>query len=276
MTKKQGACLLMRYKIFFLAATFLLGVSGCASRDDMDNLQQDMEEVKNRMYRMEKDIGSIRVEAKEGTDNTAKGFQTEIESLRKEVADLQAAQDMTRVDLQSLTGKLEDAKQTATKPLEDMNLLKEDTDRRLLALEGKVAGQEKAPAETSAKDETAETMYQGGIDNFKSGNMKQARDVFSKFVGLYPKHELAANAHYWIGETYYNEKNLEQAILEYQEVIKNFPNKDKAPAAMLKQAMAFKGLGDDKSAKYVYKKLIQDYPSSEEAKKAKDKLKVLK
>jgi TolA-binding protein len=64
--------------------------------------------------------------------------------------------------------------------------------------------------------------------------------------------------------------------LEYQEVIKNFPNKDKAPAAMLKQAMAFKGLGDDKSARYVYKKLIQDYPSSEEAKKAKEKLKGLK
>jgi len=268
--------LLMRYKIFFLAATLLLGVSGCASRDDMDNLQRDMEEVKNRMYRMEKDIGSIRVETKEGTDNTAKGFQTEIESLRKEVADLQAAQDMTRVDLQSFSGKIEDVKQSSLKPLEEMTLLKEDTDRRLLALEGKAAGQEKVPAETSAKDETAETMYQGGINTFKSGNMKQARDVFSKFVGLYPKHELAANAHYWIGETYYNEKNLEQAILEYQEVIKNFPQKDKAPAAMFKQAMAFKGLGDDKSAKYVYKKLIQDYPSSDEAKKAKDKLKGLK
>jgi tol-pal system protein YbgF len=266
----------MRYKIFLLAAILLIGVSGCASRDDMDNLQRDMEEVKNRMYRLEKDIGSIRAETKEGTDNTVKGVQTEIDNLRKTVADLQAAQDMNRVDLQSMSGKIEEVKQSEQKPLEELALLKEDTDRRLLALEGKVAGQEKSPAETGAKDETAETLYQDGINTFNSGNMKQARDVFSKFVGLYPKHELAANAHYWIGETYYNEKNLEQAILEYQEVIKNFPNKDKAPAAMFKQAMAFKGLGDDKSAKYVYKKLIQDYPSSEEAKKAKDKLKGLK
>jgi outer membrane murein-binding lipoprotein Lpp len=130
----------MRYKIFFLAAALLVGVSGCASRDDMDNLQRDMEEMKNRMYRMEKDIGSIRNETKEGTDNTVKGFQSEIDNLRKTVADLQAAQDMTRVDLQSMSGKIEEVKQSEQKPLEELALLKEDTDRRLLALEGKVAG----------------------------------------------------------------------------------------------------------------------------------------
>ena len=45
---------------------------------------------------------------------------------------------------------------------------------------------------------------------------------------------------------------------------------------MLKQAMSFKGLGDDKSAKYIYKKLIETYPRTEEAKLAKEKLKGLK
>jgi tol-pal system protein YbgF len=266
----------MRYQLLILTAVLLAGVTGCASRDDMDSLQRDMDEVKNRMYRMEKEIGSIRLETQEGATNTVKGFNAEIENLRKEVADLQAAQDMTRVDLQAISGKIEDTRQFANKPLEDMNLLKEDTDRRLLALEGKLADQEKPASEQPARDQSAETMYQGGLDAFKGGTMKQARDTFSKFVDLYPKHDLAANAHFWIGETYYVEKNLEQAILEYQEVIKNFPKKDKAPVAMYKQAMAFKGLGDDKSAKYVYKKLIQDYPNAEESKKAKDQLKTLK
>ncbi len=266
----------MRYKAYFFVIAFVLGVSGCASRDDVSTLQRDMEEVKNRIYQMEKDMGGIRVEAKEGADNTVKGFQKEIENLRKTVADIQAAQDMTRVDLQSLAGRIDDAKQSGVKPSEELALLKEDTDRRLLALEGKVAGQDKAPAEAKSKEATPETMYQGGMDAFKSGEMKKARDILNKFIGLYPKHELTSNAHYWVGETYYNEKNLEQAILEYQEVIKNFPGKEKAPAAMLKQGMAFKGLGDDKSARYIYKKLVEDYPRSEEARKAKEKLKGLK
>lgn len=266
----------MRIKAFFPVLVSFLVLAGCASQDDVSNLQRDMEEVKNRIYQMEKDIGSVRVEAKQGTDSKIKSYQSEIENLRKTVADIQASQDTTRVDIQSLSGKIDDVKQLSRKPSDELALLKEDTDRRLLALEGKVAGQEKAPADAKPVDVTAESVYQGGIDAYKSGDMKKARDIFAKFISQYPKHELAANAHYWIGETYYNEKNLEQAILEYQEVIKKFPGKEKAPAAMLKQGMAFKGLGDDKSARYIYKKLIESYPKSEEAVKAKKLLKALK
>jgi TolA-binding protein len=45
---------------------------------------------------------------------------------------------------------------------------------------------------------------------------------------------------------------------------------------MLKQAMAFKELGDVKSARYVLKKLIEDFPFAEEVKTAKEKLKEYK
>jgi tol-pal system protein YbgF len=266
----------MRIKTIFPVLILLMGTAGCASRDDVSNLQRDMEEVKSRIYQMEKDIGGIRVEAKESTDTRVKNYQSEIDNLRKTIADIQASQDTTRVDIQSLSGKIDDMKQQTRKPSEELALFREDTDRRLLALEGKAAGQEKAPTDAKPRDVTAESMYQSGIDAFKGGDMKKARDIFSNFVAQYPKHELAANARYWIGESYYNEKNLEQAILEYQDVIKNFPGKEKAPAAMLKQGMAFKGLGDDKSARYIYKKLIEGYPKSEEAGKAKKLLKGLK
>ncbi|HET6420550.1 MAG TPA: tol-pal system protein YbgF [Geobacteraceae bacterium] len=266
----------MHAKTLFPVLVFLLVIAGCASRDDVSNLQRDMEEVKNRIYQMEKDIGSIRVEAKEGTDSKIKSYREEIENLRKTVADIQASQDTMRVDIQSVSGKVDDVKQLAKKPSDELALLKEDTDRRLLALEGKAAGQDKAAADAPPKDATAESLYQEGIAAYKNGDMKKAREIFSKFIAQYPKNELAANAHYWIGETYYNEKNLEQAILEYQEVIKNFPGKEKAPAAMLKQGMSFKGLGDAKSAKYVFKKLTETYPKSDEAAKAKKLLKGLK
>ena len=87
---------------------------------------------------------------------------------------------------------------------------------------------------------------------------------------------MAANAHYWLGETYYNEKKYDQAVLEFQEVIKKFPGKEKVPAAMLKQGMAFKEMGDAKSARYLFKKLIEQFPTADETKIAKEKLKDLK
>ncbi|MFZ2948254.1 MAG: tol-pal system protein YbgF, partial [Desulfuromonadaceae bacterium] len=108
------------------------------------------------------------------------------------------------------------------------------------------------------------------------GDVATARELFTKFLDQNPNHELAANALYWIGETHYSEKNYESAILSYQEVIKKYPGKEKVVAAMLKQAMAFEAIKDPKSAKYVLKKLIENYPKSEEAKKGKDMLKAIK
>ena len=147
-------------------------------------------------------------------------------------------------------------------------------DERLKKLE---KGFEETEKKAAAKEEmrSPEALYQQGLSNLKGGNPQQARELFTRFITAFPKHELTANALYWVGETYYSEKKYDQAILEFQEVIKNFPGKEKVPAAMLKQGMAFKELGDVKSARYLYKKLLEDFPASDEARVAKEKLKAL-
>lgn len=262
-----------------------LALSACASRETVDNVQRDMDEMKTRMFKMEKDIGGMRSEAKEGIDKTIKDFQNEMDSLRKGSADLQATLDSAKVDMQVLTGKVDDVRLLAQKPAEDLALLKEDTDRRLAAMEERLLKLDKsfeelqkamAEAKTREMEQSPDALYQRGLDTLKGGDPQKAREYFTKFIELFPKHELTANARYWLGETYYHEKKYDQAILEFQEVIKNYPGKEKVPAAMLKQAMAFKELGDAKSARYVYKKLIEDSPYTDEARIAKEKLKELK
>lgn len=259
----------------------MLALAGCASQGDMQNMQRDMDEVKTRIFQMEKDLGGVRSETKEGMDKTIKGFQKDLETLRKGSADLQATLDSTKVDMQVMSGKVDDVALQAKKPAEDISLLKEDTDRRLSAMEERMLKLEKGveelqkkTAENKAKDaeKTPDALYQKALDTFRGNNPQKARELFARFIELYPSHELAANAHYWLGETFYGEKKYDQAILEFQQVIKNFPGKEKVPAAMLKQAMAFKELGDVKSARYVLKKLMEDFPFADEAKTAKEKL----
>jgi tol-pal system protein YbgF len=268
-----------------IAAVCFMVLAGCASKGDFEVMQRDMDELKNRHLSLEKDFGGLKNETREGTDKALKENQKEIEALHKEAADLQAALDSAKVDMQVLAGKVDDAMQTAKKPAEDISLLKEDLDRRLTALEGRTGKVEKSfeeldkkSAETAAKQAelSPEALYQQGLTMFKGGNSQKARELFAKFIEQYPNHELAANAHYWLGETYYTEKIYDQAVLEFEKVIKNYPGKEKAPAAMLKQAMAFKALGDVTSAKYVLNKLIESHPHSEEAGLAKAKLKELK
>jgi TolA-binding protein len=70
-------------------------------------------------------------------------------------------------------------------------------------------------------------------------------------------------------------RQYEQAILAYQEVIKKYPNGNKVPNAMLRQAFAFYEIKDKVSSRLLLKKIIKKYPDSSEAKIASAKLKTL-
>ncbi len=209
-----------------------------------------------------------------------------MENQRKGSADLQATlRRVPKVDMQVLTGKIDDVRLAAQRPADDLALLKEDSDRRLASIEERLSKLDKGfedlqkkLVETKAKEveQSPDSLYQKGLDTLRGGDPQKAREHLSRFLELFPKHDLAANVHYWLGETYYSEKKYDQAILEFQEIIKNYPGKEKIPAAMLKQAMAFKELGDVKSARYVYKKIVEDYGHTDEARMAKEKLKDLK
>jgi tol-pal system protein YbgF len=280
-----------------LAFLAMVSLVGCASQADLESVRRDSDEMKSRLFAIDRSLGEVRGEVKEGVEKSLAGNRERLDSLQKEVevyqkdmanirkggADLQATLDSARVDMQLLTGKVDDLRIQAQKPADDVALLKEDTGKRLALLEERLvkleqgmARLEQGMAEQQKKaveqQQTPEAQYQQGLEAMKSGDPAKAREFFTKFLDQHPKHKLAANAHYWLGETYYSEKNFEQAILEFQEVIKNFPEKDKVPAAMLKQGMAFKEMGDAKSSIYIYKKLAEEYPKSEEAKTAREKL----
>jgi tol-pal system protein YbgF len=266
----------------------VLCMTGCASQNALDNVRNDIDSVKSRLFSMDRDLAGIREEAKVNVGAIERGFRTDVSAVRKMSADIQASIDGTKGEMQALNGKLDDTLLSVKKPTEDLARYREDADRRIIALEERILKQQAVLDALSKKiadqlmvkkEETPlapDALYLKGLDSLKAGEVAAARDQFTKFLEQNPKHELAANAHYWIGETYYSEKNYESAILSYQDVIKNYPGKEKVVAAMLKQAMAFDAIKDAKSAKFVLKKLVEGFPKSEEAKKAKELLKEIK
>jgi tol-pal system protein YbgF len=276
----------------YLHLVLLLSVSalaGCASQSSLDNVKNDIDTVKTRLLTIDRDLTGMREESKASVGNIEKGFKADVAAVRKMSADIQATIDSTKSDMQALSGKLDDTTLLVKKPAEDLARYREDADKRIIALEERILKQQtvldsltKKMMELSKakKEEVAvsapDALYLKGLESLKTGDVVTARDQFTKFLEQNSKHELAANANYWIGETYYSEKNYESAILSYQEVIKNYPGKDKVVAAMLKQAMAFNAIKDTKSARFVLKKLIEGFPKSEEAKKAKEMLKEIK
>lgn len=263
-------------------APLMLSLVGCATTNELNLAQQDIEDLKSRLQTVEKNITTVKQEALEISEKSSRDALKNLEILRKGTADMQANLDAMRIDVQVMAGKVDDIGIAAKKPFEDISLLKEDTARSVKAMEERLTKLEQNFNDSNAKmmaiaksletPPTPDSVYKQAQDALKSGDNKKARDILAGFLDQYPNHKLSPNARYWIGETYYLEKNYEQAVLEFQKVIKEFPGKDKVPAAMLKQAMAFRELDDNKSARFVLKELLDKYPNAEEAAMAKELL----
>lgn len=223
--------------------------------------------------------------------------------MQARVSSLAAKVDETDGQLQTTAKDLFQAKAELTakeKELNDLreNRAKEAADRALAAAAAAEQAREKEKelstqreitpvqvkkkpdAESAGEPDAAATQqstpeqqeYHKAYALFQQKKYKQAYAAFNTFIENNPKSNLAANARFWMGDCLYNQKEYAVAILEYQKVITDFKNHPKAPAALLKQALAFEELKDKDTAKIIYQKLTVEYPDSEQAAVAKKKL----
>ncbi len=130
----------------------------------------------------------------------------------------------------------------------------------------------KEPDATSTQDDKYEEAYKQAFESFQKGNLEEAAQRFSAFIDKYSGTPLAANAYYWIGESYMGLKNYDKAIVFFQEIMDKYPKNEKAPRAMLSQAEAFRLTNDKKSSITILKRVIELYPKTEEAVMAERKL----
>jgi len=105
-----------RLPLFIL---LLLVAGGCATRGEMLAARQDIEELKTRLLVTEKNIRTVKEEAKENIERSSLEALKSLETLRKGTADMQANLDAMRLDVHVMTGKIEDIGLAAKKPFDD-------------------------------------------------------------------------------------------------------------------------------------------------------------
>ncbi len=96
--------------------------------------------------------------------------------------------------------------------------------------------------------------------------------MFQQFLSQYPDSNLVPNAHFWIAECYVKKRDYQRSLTAYEQVIRNHPKSGKASIALYRKALVLLELNDKPAAKTALKRLITDYPRSEESKQARIKL----
>ncbi|HEX9982534.1 MAG TPA: tetratricopeptide repeat protein, partial [Thermoanaerobaculia bacterium] len=88
------------------------------------------------------------------------------------------------------------------------------------------------------------TDYRNAIMLYGRGRTADARRAFQNVFDADPTGELADNALFWIGETYFAANDFTNAMRYYRRVTTEFADQNKAPDAMFKTALSLEKTGD--------------------------------
>ncbi|HEV8658414.1 MAG TPA: tetratricopeptide repeat protein [Thermoanaerobaculia bacterium] len=118
--------------------------------------------------------------------------------------------------------------------------------------------------------------YRNAITLYGKNRYPEARAAFQQVFDADASGDLADNALFWIGETYYAANDFNNAIRFYKRVADEYGDQNKAPDAMYKLALAYEKTSDLALARTTLQQVIARYPYSAPAASAKAELNRIK
>jgi len=210
--------------------------------------------------------------------------------------------DTLRSEVTTLRGEIEVLQRQIDDLRDQQRQIYLDLDERLLSLEanpgnGDAISSETTDAETnqstddsdgtasdggdsaaSAGDQTGDegtavrAAYQAAFDELRQGEYAAATSAFEQFLADHPDADLAANARYWLGESYYVVRAFSDALTHFQAVMDNHPESNKRPDALLKIGFVHFEQGRLEAARDALEQVINDYPNTTAANLATQRL----
>lgn len=104
-------------------------------------------------------------------------------------------------------------------------------------------------------------LYDQAFSYLQTNDYAAAERSFSDFIDRYPDHSLAANAQYWLGETYYARQDYAAASRAFAKSFQDHPEGTKAPDTLLKLGMSLHQQGMKDEACLTLAELKKRFPN---------------
>ena len=259
-------------------------LTGCVNPQQVDLLERDQRRFRADMGTLQGDVDGFRT--------TLADTRANIQQMQRDVSTIKERIDETRVQvgrqigqtsrdgdqrvksLESRLAKLEEEAKTQAQLLKSRDDEIKQLRDAALAAEQRPINYDGFGDIALGETELVRKEYENAWRSFEKKDYQAAANRFRDFVKKNAKSRLAPAAQFWLGESHFALKEYEKAIVAYDEV-RRFPQTDKVAAALLRQGFAFAELGEKLNARLVLQELIEKFPQSAEAPRAKQRLKAL-
>ena len=127
-----------------------------------------------------------------------------------------------------------------------------------------VAGAEGAAPGSPGVGPGPDQMFDVSLQQYRRGSLATARLGFREFLRVFPSHERAPDALFYVGESF-EQSAPDSATAVYDQLVRAHPNSSRAPSALYKLGLLAEQRGDRAAARTFYTRVIAGYPRSPEA-----------
>jgi len=239
----------------FLGLAVLLSGTLLPIRKDTKLLLDEIQKLSSQIKTLSDDIASVR--------QKLRIMEDKINALVRTGADETQNRENVALSLQFLKEEINEMKNKVSEVID-----------RLKSAPPVVSGAATPGGEDAVSEDiqSPENTYYTAYSDYMKKNYDLAIQGFQQFINLFPQNVLADNALYWIGECYYSQKMFDQAVATFSRLIDNYADGDKTAAATLKKGYALIEMGRESEGISVLRQLITQFPLSEEASLAQQKI----
>lgn len=212
-------------------------------------------ELQNRELTQRIDQLAARVERLEQLSRGQLELQTQIDTLREELAKLRGQLEVQGNELAQTQRRLSETRA-------DLGARLERFEPQQVQIDGR----------TASVDSEERKLYDTALGQFRAGEFAPAVASLQQLRSRWPDSAYTANALFWMGSAQFGLKEYKASIASHQALLDRFPDYSRAADAMLNIGYAQVESGDRKAARATLEGVIRKHPNTQAAQLAKERL----
>ena len=130
--------------------------------------------------------------------------------------------------------------------------------------------------DTAIKPQDEQALYEQAFGQLRAMQYTEAAEGFMVFLDQYPQSDLAGNAQYWLGESYYVTRNYDIALESFHGLLEKYPDSKKVADAWLKIGYTHYELKEWEKFRDTLLRVKEMYPESRLSRLADSRLRTMR
>jgi tol-pal system protein YbgF len=196
-------------------------------------------------------------------------LNSQVDQLKRSLLDMNAQMEQLRTEQARQRGSEELLVRDVTELQRKQKDVQGALDERVRKLEPQSVTQD---GKTFKADPDEKRLFDEALGRLRSADFAGAAAGLNGLLQRYPASGYYESVQYWLGNAHYGLRDYKESIGAFKQLLDRAPEHARAPEALLSIANCFTELKDAESSRKALELLIKQYPQTEAAQAARDRL----